>query len=83
MVSQNLQERQVLHLPPCHRVFEPQVRRHFPYNGHSDISEKLDYIFNMTEGERLKTKDKGYERLTQFSWEKSATEYAQVYKSLL
>ena len=53
------------------------------HNGHSDISEKLDYIFNMTEGERLKTKDKGYERLTQFSWEKSATEYAQVYKSLL
>ena len=37
----------------------------------------------MTVGERLKTKDKGYERLTQFSWEKSATEYAQVYKSLL
>jgi len=31
MVSQNLQERQVLHLPPCHRVPEPQVRRHFPY----------------------------------------------------
>ena len=31
MVSQNLQERQVLHLPPCHRVPEPQVRRHFPH----------------------------------------------------
>ena len=31
MVSQNLQERQVLHLSPCHRVPEPQVRRHFPH----------------------------------------------------
>ena len=31
MVSQNLQERQVLHFPPCHRVPEPQVRRHFSH----------------------------------------------------
>lgn len=53
------------------------------YSGDSDVSEKLDYIFNMTEEERMHIKHKGYERLKEFSWEKSATEYARVYKSLL
>lgn len=31
----------------------------------------------------MNAKYKGYERLKEFSWKKSAAEYAQVYKSLL
>lgn len=53
------------------------------YSGDSDVSEKLDYILNMTVEERMNAKYKGYERLKEFSWKKSAAEYAQVYKSLL
>ena len=30
LVSQNLSEREVLHVSPCHRVFEPPLRGYFP-----------------------------------------------------
>lgn len=53
------------------------------YGGDSDVSEKLDYIFNMTKEEKISIKHKGHKRLKDFSWEKSAAEYAKVYKSLL
>ena len=32
MVFENLSERQVLHVPPCHRVPEPPLRGYFPYS---------------------------------------------------
>ena len=29
LVSQNLSEREVLHVPPCYRIFEPSLRGYF------------------------------------------------------
>lgn len=49
----------------------------------SDIVNKLEYIYSMNTGERDVLLKKQRERLTLYSWDKSAMKLVEVYKSIL
>jgi len=49
----------------------------------SNLSDKLEYLYGLNETDRLKVKEKGYHRLNDFSWDKSAAQYEDIYKSLI
>ena len=48
-----------------------------------DFVEKLEFLYSLSDDDRAAVTEKGAERLSQFSWEKSARQYAEVYRSLL
>lgn len=49
----------------------------------SNIAEKMEEVYNLTNEERKILIDKGYKRLLEFSWEKSAKKMSEVYASVI
>lgn len=49
----------------------------------SDMSEKLEELYLLSTEDRLRLIGKGRERLSCFSWEKAASQYAALYQSLV
>lgn len=49
----------------------------------SNIAEKLEEMYNLPNEERKELINKGYKRLSEFSWEKSAKKLSEVYASVI
>lgn len=51
--------------------------------GKSDLVEKLEGVMRMTPEEKADYRQRGYDRLQQFSWDASARKLVDVYKSVI
>ena len=51
--------------------------------GFSDLPEKMRQVLEWTPAERTAAVDRGYARLSCFSWERAAAQYAELYSSLV
>lgn len=49
----------------------------------SDMAEKLEQLYLLSSEDRLRLIAKGRDRLSHFSWEKAARQYADLYQSLI
>lgn len=49
----------------------------------SNITEKLEEMYNLSNEKRKELINKGYKRLSEFSWEKSAKKLSEVYTSII
>lgn len=49
----------------------------------SELPYLMEQVLNWTPDERQAQIEKGYQRLSQFSWRKAAEQYAEVYRSLV
>lgn len=49
----------------------------------SNITEKLEEMYNLSNEKRKELINKGYKRLSEFSWEKSAKKLSEVYASII
>lgn len=52
-------------------------------NGNSDLTQKMENLYNLPAESKQKMVADGYERLSKFSWKKSALQLADLYKSLI
>jgi|GEM_PF-3660541 len=48
-----------------------------------NITEKLEEMYNLSNEKRKELINKGYKRLSEFSWEKSAKKLSEVYTSII
>lgn len=51
--------------------------------GKSNFVEKLEWVMRMTPEEKADYRQRGYDRLQQFSWDASARKLVEVYKSVI
>ena len=51
--------------------------------GNSDLPEKMEYVYHLTQDERKVIIDKGFRRVELFSWQNAAIKLSKIYQALI
>lgn len=51
--------------------------------GNSDLPEKMEYVYRLTQDERKTIIDKGFRRVEQFSWQNASIKLSEIYQALI